>query len=154
MKKRVRGRKLRIIGTVALHDSGRAAQVYCAWKANSLLHEVLLTEELIKLPIPLNVWLRGGKTDRRLRPDAENSKLYVEFDSGTERKKIVQKQVKAYHQTQRMVLWIVPSERQFEWIKEVGKKESTRVMLHGSSEVWDLEGFKSPVEKWCRKIMG
>ena len=149
----MRGRKPRIVGVVALHDTGRAAQVYCAWRPQHLEHEVRLSDELIRLPIPLTLWKRGGNTDRQLRPDAELPKLYVEFDMGTERKKQIQKQVKAYHQSQRTVLWIVPTVRQFEWIAEVGKKETTLVMLHGSSEVWDLQGQKAPVEKVCRKIM-
>ena len=153
MKKRKRGRTPRIVGTVALHDTGRAAQVYCAWKVNSLLHEVMLTEELIKLPIPLNLWLRGGKTDRRLRPDAELPKLFVEFDMGTERKQQMQKQVKAYHQSQRTVLWIVPSVRQIDWITEVANKATTLVMLHGSSEVFDLYGQSKPVDKVCGKYV-
>lgn len=152
---RVRGRKPRIIGTVALHDTGRAAQVYCAWRAStsSLLHEVLLTGELIRLPIPLNLWVRGSKTDRRLRPDAEIPKLFVEYDSGLERKKQLQKQVRAYHQTQRTCLWMVPSVKQIDWIAEVAVKATTLVMLHGASEVFDLYGNSKPVEKVCSHFL-
>ena len=113
----------------------------------------MLTEELIKLPIPLNLWLRGGKTDRRFRPDAELPNLYVEWDSGVERKQQIQKQVKAYHQSHKAVLWIVPSVRQIEWITEAGNKATTLVMLHGSSEVFDLYGQSKPVDKVCGKYV-
>ncbi len=154
LKKRKRGRKPRIVGTVLLHESGRAAHVYCAWRPASLLHEVLLTDELIGLPIPLQLWLRGGRTDRSLRPDAEiPNVLMVEFDSGTERRKQVQKQARAYSHSSIKTLWIVPDVRRMDWIRQVANLDTTLMMLHGGQEVWDLTGRSVSVDKFCRHIL-
>jgi len=154
LRKRTRGRKPRLVGTVAMHDTGRAANIFCAWRPGSLLHEVRLTAELVRLPIPLHLWTRGSKTSRQFRPDAELESLFVEFDTGTEKRPQLQRQARAYHQTERLVLWMVPGVKQIEWLRQVAKPDTTLVMLHGGSEIFDLKGRTASVEQVCARILG
>lgn len=153
MKKRTRGRKPRVVGTVALHDTGREALVYCGWRPRAIKHEVLLTEWLLDFGFPMDRWNRGMNTSSKYKPDAECSKLMVEIDTGTEKRKQLQSQILQQRDSEKPTLWVVHSLARFNWIEEVANKEKTLMTLVGSNEIYDMHGKCVTVDKYCRYLL-
>ena len=152
MKQRKRARRPRCVGSVALHDTGREANVYCSWRPRASKHEVLLTKWLIEAGKQLfgNTddlldWMkqikRGINTNSQYRPDAEFKNLMIEWDMGTEKKKQVQAQAKRYRDCESIVLWVFQRKdvSRFNWITEVAT-ENTLVMLAGDDHAYDKTG--------------
>ncbi|MBB3208913.1 hypothetical protein FHS27_004747 [Rhodopirellula rubra] len=152
LKKRKRGRTPRVIGTVAMHDSGREAKVYCSHRVSKIEHEVFLSEELIDWPIPFTMWKRGRNTDGFLRPDAEIDGLSIEFDRGYETQKQLRKQVVRYRDYDGFVVWCVPSVKQIDWIRK-DASDNTLYKLHGASVLFDGQGRELSVAKLCDRIL-
>lgn len=137
------------MGHVALHDTGREARVFCSWVPNALLHEVLLSEELIGWPVEFTSWLRGSKVDSSLRPDAQRGDLLIEFETGNKSRKQMSHRLQQYHGVDKRVVWVLPTVNRFDWAKADGDPRSTLVKLPGANEVYDLNGRSAPVEKLC-----
>ena len=146
---RKRGRRLRSPGHVALHEAGREARVYCSYRPNALLHEVLLSEELIGWPVEFTAWQRGPFVDANLRPDAEHGNLLVEFETGHKSEKQMARRLQQYHGVPRRIVWVLPTVNRFDWAKKHGDPRNTLVKLPGASEVYDLNGRSLTVEKLC-----
>lgn len=123
---RLRERKqIRCIGTVALKD-GRPEYVYARgrhqWKADNLVHEVQLTQVCLKIHAD-NIQREPEKIDSYLRPDAElwiaGRHYLLELDRGTESiADVVGTRFEKYQLTRDCVLWICPSERRLENLRE------------------------------------
>ena len=148
--KRTRGRKPRCIGSVMLGDCGRRSNLYCSYDPKAREHEGLLSDELVShWPIPFTTWKRGINTDSDLRPDAEIDGLLIEYDRGTERRPVVQGQAKAYRDYAGIVVWIVPSMLQVEWIKRVTNPVNTLFKIHGEEDLFKCDGTRKDVAKLC-----
>ena len=153
MRVRKRGRRIRCVGQVPLHDAGREAKVFCSYVPNALLHEVLLSEELIGWPIDFTIWKRGPFVDSELRADAEFGKLFIEFETGNKSQKQMKKRLEQYHGVDARVVWILPTMNRFTWAKEFGDPRNTLVKLPGASEVYDVDGRCVTVDKLCRTTL-
>lgn len=146
LRQRKRGEKPRIVGSIAFNDTGREAHIYCQHRPRSPVHEVLLTEQLLGFPIPMKDWIRGIETDSKYRPDAQVGRLFVEYDTGTESRKQVLKQVRQYHDCKSIVLWVFNSLNRFNWLQGVATT-NTLMMLAGASELYDIQGNSLGVDK-------
>lgn len=109
-----------------MEDGGRPSDVYCQYRVASPYHEVKLTEELIMWPVEVWSWLRGTNTDSQFRPDAELDYLALEYDTGEEGRRQVQKQCKKHQTNPKTVVWIF--EKEFEqrakWVREASNKNT------------------------------
>lgn len=139
LRRRKRGEKPRIVGSIAMHDTGREAHIYCQHRPRSPKHEVLLTEQLLNFDLPIMDWIRGIETDTKYKPDAELGRLKVEYDTGTESRKQVLKQVRQYQDCKSIVLWVFNELNRFNWLQGVATT-NTLMMLAGASELYDIQG--------------
>lgn len=153
LRSRKRGRKLRVIGQVAMQEVGRLCNVYCSYRPKAIEHEVWLSDELVKWPIDFTSWKRGIETDEKLRPDAQVEGLMIEYDRGTERKKQVQKQAEAYRNYTGLVVWVVPSPTQVKWISEVAWADNTMFKFHRTAELFDDKGRQIDLKKLCSSTL-
>ncbi len=113
LRRLVARKRIRLAGTV-FRKNGRPEHVYCRYrpKADSLLHEVELTELCLRLDA--GAVRRGPQnTDPRLRPDAEltiNGRRYlVELDRGTMGYAQIARRFRVYEECQDLVLWVCNS---------------------------------------------
>ena len=125
-----------------VHDDGKPAHCLCQYRVSKMRHEVKLTEELIMWPeVRVWDWLRGCNTNSTFRPDAEQPFVALEYDSGEEGRRQVQKQCKTHRPSKKPTVWVL--ERDFEkrrqWIKEASNS-LTYVKEAGSKHIEDMAG--------------
>jgi len=118
LRRLVQRKRVRLVGTIC-RKAGRPEHVYCRFrpKADSLLHEVELTELCLRLDAAKI--LRGPEvTDARLRPDAEvwiNGRLYyLELDRGTMGYAQIARRFRLYEECAHFVLWVCSSPQRVE----------------------------------------
>ncbi len=131
-----------------MNDTGRKHNVYCKWPARNLLHEVMLTEEL--LPFWDLKILRGNQVDPHLKPDAtiqaSDFSFHFEMDMDTEGYKQVQTQMRRYEKANEYVVWFAPTMTRLQGLMKVASKKSM-FSLHGTSVWFDAEQKKLTVEQ-------
>lgn len=118
-----------------------------------MLHEVLLSEELIGWPVEFTDWKRGSAVDPVRRPDAELGPLLIEMETGNKSQKQMKKRLEQYHGVDARVVWVLPTMNRFTWAQEFGDPQNTLVKLPGANEVYDLSGRATTVEKLCRTTL-
>lgn len=134
LRRLVQRRQVRLVGTVC-RTAGRPEHVYCHYrpKADSLLHEVELTDPCLRLGA--GKILRGPRvTDRTLRPDAEvwiNGRLYhLELDRGTMGYAQIRRRFRLYESSPHLTLWVCSSRSGWRgcggWPKGSGERPSSR----------------------------
>lgn len=119
------------------------------WKpqATQLLHEVLLTGELIRFPfVHVN---RGKFVDSLILPDAtlfigpHLSPVHVELDRSTEGYTAVKSRIyKAYRSCPEPVIWIAPTKTRMDGIRRHANPIADRAFFKviGSDVLYDFEG--------------
>lgn len=89
-----------------MNDTGRKSDVYCAWSPVSLLHEVLLTEELLDF---MELKIDRGNKVGRFNSDAVihfgDTPLCCEMDMGTEGYTQIESQMEAYERAGIYNVW-------------------------------------------------
>jgi hypothetical protein len=124
--------------------------VFGCWKPSKLmlLHEVLLTGELIKNPFfRVN---RGKIVDQEIRPDAtyfigpKKMPFHVEMDLATESYKVIKRRIQAYIPSREPVVWIAPSESRIDGIRSHSKPIAKTVYFKvaGSPYFYDYDGWE------------
>lgn len=118
-KLRKRG-KVRLVGRVQLKETGRPRDVYCGWhpKADTLLHELLLTRFLLKFP---SQSIRRKNLEPFNHPDAEiligETRYYVELDTGTMSHKQIEQRFDEYRGALGTILWVTLSEERLQGLR-------------------------------------
>jgi hypothetical protein len=144
-KLRERKRKrLPYVGSVLLNDCGRKNDVYCGWQPQSLLHEVLLTEEILPLwDLP---WERGNRVGKYNSDGVMCGMLHVEMDRATEGYDQVEDQMRVYERAQAYNVWFAPTEVRMKGIMRIGTEWSLYSVC--GSKVWiDASGNRQTVDQ-------
>lgn len=110
LRRLVKRQLIRLVGTVC-RKAGRPEHVYCRYrpKADSLLHEVELTELCLRLAAG-RIDRGPQAVDRTLRPDAElwinGQPYFLELDRGTMGYAQIQRRFRVYEATRDFALWV------------------------------------------------
>lgn len=131
-----------------LSKSGRPTDVYGCWQPQQtqMLHEVLLTGELLKCPhVPVN---RGKHVDAALRPDATlfigpaETPLHVELDRNTEGYRAVKRRIRSYAAFGEPVLWIAPTVARMDGLRRVCRPIAavSYFKVLGADLLYDFDG--------------
>ena len=147
--KKESGWQPRYIGGVLMNRTGKPTSVYCnGWTPNSrtLLHEVLLTDELI--PYYGCEILRGPKVDPELRPDATvfinsspTGELHFEMDNGTEHIEQIRERMEITGQYSDPVIWVFQQQERMERVMGFSAQNSY-FKLYGHKEIFDSSGMQ------------
>jgi hypothetical protein len=160
LRRLVEQRRVRVVGTVCRH-AGRPEHVYCHWRpsADSLLHEVQLTEVFLRLHA--GRILRGPQVqDRVLLPDAEvwiNGRLYLlELDRGSMGYAQVERRFRKYEGCPHLSLWICATEARREGLRVRAEKlrhsalftTFAEVLAAPHGEIWlDFHGGRAALPR-------
>ncbi len=161
LRRLVERRRVRLVGTVCRKAAGRPEHVWCRWrpKVDQLLHEVELTELLLRLDV--GALLRGPHlADTQVRPDAElrlnGRRYYLELDRGTISYRQVARRFQKYESCPQLSLWICATEERMEGMRQrAGHLRHTALFTtyaealaspHG--EIWrDFRGGKASLPR-------
>lgn len=147
--KKENGWKPRPVGVVLLNHTGRTTTAYCnGWTPNSrtLLHEVLLTDEL--LPYFGHEILRGPHVDKELRPDATvfintplspTGELHYEMDNGTEHMEQIKGRMAIVAQYIDPVIWVFQDPTRMQEVMSFSAPNCL-FKLYGESEFFNSKG--------------
>jgi hypothetical protein len=120
---------------VQFSNTGRPTDVLCCWRPqhSQLLHEVLLTAELIRFP---RFRVRRGKfVDQQIRPDATMlvgdgaSPVHWEFDNSTENYARVKERLQVYLRRREPVIWVARTESRLDGIWKRAKALGDRAFF-------------------------
>jgi hypothetical protein len=143
---------------------GRKANVYVyGWNPKHLLHEVIVTDELIRTELPL--WdvpvLRGELVDEQLRPDATilgRRTVHLEIDLNHEGRRQLAKQIDVYqrlNEAEDCVVWLAPTRARLELIRRLAKAIEHVVLFSVlGSGIWeDAAGNRMEAATFCSQIL-
>ena len=143
---------MKLVGSVQLNRTGRPEDVYCCYrpKADQLLHEVLVTGELIRFPFAEVA--RGKNVDQVLRPDftlcLDDFSIHGELDRATEGYRQARDRMHVYTERREFVLWVAPTVARMEGLRKRAACIRSHALFKvvGESTLLDFHGDTLPVE--------